>query len=353
MNRWVRIAMSVASLALAAGLIVYLPSIIGSLTGATMSWGQIGGLFAAVSWQMAALMTAVWLASLLAYTFVLTGSLPGLGHTQALTLNAAGSAVSNLLPFGGAAGVALTMAMTKGWGFPVGAIVASTLVSGVWNMIFRFLLPAVGILALLLSGTPLSPTVTKAGWAASGSLLALVVIVGAALFWDRGARVIGHGADRLVALSPKKIRPAERWASGAIHRLRADMAGVVRSGWLKMSLGMVFFLGFQWLILALCMAGTGSWVGTAQSIAVFALSRVLTSALATPSGAGFMEAGTALALIGFGAGEAQATAAAILFGFWTYTIEIPWGGLALGGWALLRRRDGRRESEPVTREKAS
>ncbi len=99
----------------------------------------------------------MWLASLLAYTFVLTGSLPGLGHTQALTLNAAGSAVSNLLPFGGAAGVALTMAMTKGWGFPVGAIVASTLVSGVWNMMFRFLLPAAGILALLLSGTAFPP----------------------------------------------------------------------------------------------------------------------------------------------------------------------------------------------------
>ncbi|GAB3905289.1 hypothetical protein GCM10027612_74590 [Microbispora bryophytorum subsp. camponoti] len=31
----------------------------------------------------------------------------------------------------------------------------------------------------------------------------------------------------------------------------------------------------------------------------------------------------------------------MLFGFWTYTIEIPWGGLALGGWALLRRRGTR------------
>lgn len=40
----------------------------------------------------------------------------------------------------------------------------------------------------------------------------------------------------------------------------------------------------------------------------------------------------------------------MLFGFWTYTIEIPWGGLALGGWSLLRRREARAasaEAEPA------
>jgi putative heme transporter len=38
---------------------------------------------------------------------------------------------------------------------------------------------------------------------------------------------------------------------------------------------------------------------------------------------------------------APAIATALLFGFWTYTIEIPFGGLALGAWALLRRRNAR------------
>lgn len=55
-----------------------------------------------------------------------------------------------------------------------------------------------------------------------------------------------------------------------------------------------------------------------------------------------MEGGVATLLIGaFGQPAGGATAAAVLFGFWTYTIEIPWGGLALGGWALLRRRETR------------
>src|SRR5690606_5240463 len=145
-------------------LVVLLPQIMRLLTGAEVSWAQIGAEFTRLSPPMIGLMTVLWLASLWAYTFVLTNSLPGLSHLQALTLNAAGSAVSNLLPFGGAAGVALTFAMTKGWGFATRAVVVSTLVSGIWNTLFRFILPAVGIVALLVAGKVPDPTVAKAAW---------------------------------------------------------------------------------------------------------------------------------------------------------------------------------------------
>jgi len=94
--------------------------------------------------------------------------------------------------------------------------------------------------------------------------------------------------------------------------------------------------------MACCLVATDSYPGPAETVAVFALSRVLTSAVITPSGAGIMEGGVAALLIGaFGQPASGATAAAILFGFWTYTIEIPWGALALGAWSLLRRRDSR------------
>ena len=53
------------------------------------------------------------------YSGVLTTSLPGLTHPQALVLNFAGSAVSNVVPFGGAAGVAATYTITMSWGLPV------------------------------------------------------------------------------------------------------------------------------------------------------------------------------------------------------------------------------------------
>ncbi|MFI7443255.1 YbhN family protein [Nonomuraea indica] len=335
-NKWLQIALSVLSLALAVALVVYLPQIVQALTGKEVSWRDVGAVFATLSPGVVALMAATWLLSLLAYTFVLTGSLPGLGRLQALTLNAAGSAVSNLLPFGGAAGVALTFAMTRSWGFANRSIVVMTLVSGIWNTLFRFVLPAVGIMALLLAGQVPNPQVARAGWVGAGSILVLCAVVAAALYWDRAAALLGRGLDGLARLVRLRARP-----SGALDRLRADTAGIVHTRWPGLSLGMVFFLGFQWVIMVVCMRATGAYPGLAESIAVFALSRVLTTALVTPSGAGIMEGGVAALLIVFGVGTPQATATALLFGFWTYTIEIPFGGLALGAWALLRRRDGR------------
>jgi uncharacterized membrane protein YbhN (UPF0104 family) len=336
-NKWLQITLSVLSLGLAVLLVIYLPQIVRTLTDKDVSWAQIGAVFGALGAGEIALMTAVWLLSLLAYTFVLTGSMPGLTHLQALTLNAAGSAVSNLLPFGGAVGVALSFAMTKGWGFANRSIVVMTLVSGIWNTLFRFILPAIGIIGLLMAGEAPNATIAAAGWTGAISILALCVIVAAALYWDRAADVLGRALGGLTRLLRIKAD-----VSGAFHKLRADTAEVVRKRWPGLSLGMVFFLGFQWAIMAVCMQATGAWPGLAQSIAVFALSRVLTSALITPSGAGIMESGVVLLLTSaFGVPLAPATATALLFGFWTYTIEIPFGGLALGAWALLRRRNSR------------
>ncbi|WP_433497528.1 lysylphosphatidylglycerol synthase domain-containing protein [Sphaerimonospora sp. CA-214678] len=344
MNRkWLQITLSALSLALAVALVVYLPRIVRVLTGAEVSWREIGHEFARMSLPAVALMAVLWLASLWAYTFVMTSALPGLTHLQALTLNAAGSAVSNLLPFGGAAGVALTFGMTRGWGFANRPIVVYTLVTGIWNTLFRFILPAVGIVCLLIAGRAPNPAVAQAGWAGAISILVLVAVVAAALYWDLAAALLGGALDALVRLLPRRFRPGEHAASAAIERLRGDTAGIIHRRWQALSLGMVAFLGLQCLIMACCLVVTGSYPGPAETVAVFALSRVLTTALVTPSGAGIMEGGVAALLVGaFGQPASGATAAAVLFGFWTYTIEIPWGGLALGGWALLRRRDGDR-----------
>jgi uncharacterized membrane protein YbhN (UPF0104 family) len=342
-KKWLQITLSAISLALAAALVFYLPQIVDALTGAKVSWHEIGHEFGRLSWSMIILMAALWLASLWAYTFVMTAALPGLTHPQALTLNAAGSAVSNLLPFGGAAGVAVTFGMTRGWGFTNRPIVVYTLVTGIWNTLFRFILPAVGIVSLLVAGKAANPTVEKAGWIGAASIFVLVAVVALALYWDRAAAVLGRALDGVVAFLPRRFRLSEHAASGAIERLRRDTAAVIHGRWAGLSLGMTAFLALQCLIMACCLIATGSYPGPAETVAVFALSRVLTSALVTPSGAGIMEGGVATLLIGaFGQPAGGATAAAVLFGFWTYTIEIPWGGLALGAWTLLRRREERR-----------
>ncbi|WP_222719277.1 lysylphosphatidylglycerol synthase domain-containing protein [Actinokineospora xionganensis] len=328
-----RVALSAVSLGLAVLMVVYLPRIVHALTGNPVSWQEIGARFGQLDTGMIVLMAVVWLASLLAYTVVLTNSLPGLTTGRALALNAAGSAVSNLLPFGGAAGVALTFAMARSWGFHGRPIMVMTLVSGVWNTLFRFVLPAVGIIALLVAGQAPDPMVARACWVSAVSILLLVAVVAAALYWDAAAARLGRVLDAVVRLARLRFH-----ASAALDRLRADTAGIVGTRWPGLSAGMIGFLGAQWLVLLSCLWAAGAYPGLAQSIAVFALSRVLTTVLITPSGAGVMEGGVVLMLTAFGIEPIAATVAALLFGFWTYTVEIPFGAIILAGWTLGNRR---------------
>ncbi|MGN6723747.1 MAG: hypothetical protein ACTHJM_14145, partial [Marmoricola sp.] len=60
-------------------------------------------------------LTVLWFVGLLIYSFVLTGALRGLNTGQALTLNLTGSAVANVMPFGGAVGMSLNYYMLRAW----------------------------------------------------------------------------------------------------------------------------------------------------------------------------------------------------------------------------------------------
>src|SRR5450759_5170445 len=86
------------------------------------------------------------------YTFTLTGSLPGLRHVHALIVNLCGSSAGNFFPGGGAAGVAVTYAAFRSWGFSRRAISTSIVVTGVWNILARMILPVAALIALLVAG---------------------------------------------------------------------------------------------------------------------------------------------------------------------------------------------------------
>ena len=119
-RRRVRTLLSLASLVAAAALIVWgMPAVSG------LRWSQILAELSGLRFWQLVILTALWLAGLWAYSFVLTASLPGLRNWQGFTLNTVGSAVSNLLPFGGAAGVAVLYALTAGWGFTRRAVLGS------------------------------------------------------------------------------------------------------------------------------------------------------------------------------------------------------------------------------------
>src|SRR5438552_2194238 len=93
------------------------------------SWDVTSDRIASVPVAQLWLLIAVWIAGLWAHTFVLQAALPGLTTRRAFALNLSGSSLSNVLPFGGAAGIGLNYAMLRSWGYSRGEITTFAMVT--------------------------------------------------------------------------------------------------------------------------------------------------------------------------------------------------------------------------------
>jgi uncharacterized membrane protein YbhN (UPF0104 family) len=311
---------------------------------AKTSWGDIWRVISTIPLSQVLGFQALMLAGLWCYTFTFTGSLRGLSHIKALVINLCGSSVSNLLPGGGAVGMAATYAMCRSWGFSRRATSTSVIVTGVWNVLARIALPVVAIATLYIGGVTLPPVLTELGLAGLFSGVALIAAVVAVMVSERAAQTIGAFLDRL-------LRPLLRWfarrrsattadvastmsVEELVRDLRARINDVVRWGWLRMTLGMVGFFGMYYLLFVLIMRSTGVSLPLNLLFAAYAIGRLLTAVGITPGGVGVTETATAAVLVGWGADPAEATAGVVLFSLFTHVMEVPLGGIGWLAWSV-------------------
>lgn len=281
----------------------------------------------------------VWLVVMLTYTGVLTAALPGLKHSQALVMNFAGSAVSNIVPFGGAVGVAATYAMGLSWGFAVPSITLSILVTGIWNVFTKLGLPVIALAVLVLAGHATAGLVAPAliGFLLlAAGVVALGMVLRSEQLAVRVAGLVGRVGD-LIARIVK--RPwTSGWRQGVLD-FRHESIGLLRERWRSLTLWMLVYNAGQYVLLLLCVRALGAnndELGWVEVLAAFAFANILTTIAVTPSGVGFVEAGTVAALIAFGGQEAGSAAAVFLFRGFTYAMEIPLGALGWAVWATRR-----------------
>ncbi len=313
-------------------VVVLFVEVLPRVTGA--SWSETGKVLDRLGPTDLLLMTLLWLVNMASYTWVLTSALPGLNHPQALTVNLAGSAVSNTVPFGGAVGVGATYGMCMSWGFTPAAITLSILVTGFWNVFAKLGLPALALGLLLLMGEATGGE----GLAAIIGLVLLaatLVVFALVLKSDRLAHRIGHLVEVVGSALLRLVRrpPLDSLESRVVE-FRDSSIDLVRRKWLALTIWMVIYnvLQFSLLMLSLrLLGGEDTGLGFAEVFAAFAFARLLGVIPITPSGAGFVEVGLAGALKTFGADPALAAAATVLFSVFTYWIEIPAGAV---GWLV-------------------
>jgi uncharacterized membrane protein YbhN (UPF0104 family) len=324
----------VAGLVLAVGLLGW-----GFPRFAKTTWGEVWNHVEAVSaWEALGFLGLV-LVGLGCYTFTFTGSLPGLSHWRAFIVNICGSSVSNLLPGGGAVGLAATYTILRSWGFKNRDVSTSAIVTGVWNTLARIALPIVAIVMLWFGNDGLPTSLTSAALAATVSGLALLGVFVAILASEKAAQTIGKGLDRLLAPLFRRRRRTMS-IDALVHDMRSRINEVVRGGWLQMTLGMIGFFGFYYVLFVLIMHSVGVFLPLGILFAAFAIGRLLTAVGVTPGGVGVTESATAIALVGWGADGTPAATGVILFSIFTHLMEVPLGALGWLVWSMSPRAKG-------------
>ncbi|WP_192796781.1 lysylphosphatidylglycerol synthase transmembrane domain-containing protein [Serinicoccus kebangsaanensis] len=295
------------------------------------SWAQIGAQLGRVRPGTALVMALLLLAGLFSYTWVLIGSLPGLGHVQALKANAVSATAANLLPLGGAVGIALMGGMFRSWGFALRSISTSILVTGLWNLLARVALPILGALVLVAGPVDAPDVVIRGAWVAGALGLLLVLVAGVFVLSDGAARVIARTARRgLAVVGATTIRgqAPDELLTDQRHRV----AGVVRSGGLTMALGMtgqfVLLFGLYWFAAHV----VGLDLPLAELVCAYTFRQLLTVVAVTPGGLGVTEVGTAGMLVLLGGDPGAASATALLYAIYAHVVVVPFGLGAVAAW---------------------
>jgi uncharacterized membrane protein YbhN (UPF0104 family) len=327
-TRLVKLALSIGVAAAALGWALPRASGVG--------WTQIGEAVAALSVGELALLAVVWLAGLWVHTLALTAAMPGLSSARALFLNLTGSAVSNLLPLGGAAGTVANYTMSRAWGFTSSAFARWALVTNIWDTLAKLVLPGVALCWLAVAGIDGGGTLTQAAGVGALLLVAAVLGVRALVARDGAARALGHLADRLVRAVGRPLPQHGGYAAWAV-RLRRDSADLVAGAWGRLTVGKAAYAVFQAGLLWLCLACIGTAPGAAVVFAAFAVERLLSMLVVTPGATGFVEVGMTGLLVGLGADPVTAAAGVLVYRAITVGLEIPVGGVGLLWWWVVRR----------------
>ena len=301
------------------------------------SYGSVWASIGAMTWPQALLIAAAAAGSMVASWIVICSALPSVRLREAAAVNLGSSAVANTLPAGGALAMGVSWAMLSGWGISTADYVLYTLVSGIWNVFARLILP---VLALLVMVTVSRPGAGLIAAAATGLALLAATAAGLGLLLhsEPFALRAGRALQRALAVACRLARrPPPPGAAGWLPGFRDRAAALLAARRWQITAAMAVGNLALWLVLLACLRGVGlsqAQVPWQTSLAAFAFVRLLTMLPVTPGGIGITELGL-VGILAADAGHratAQVTAAVLLYRAVTYLPPIPLGAVACLVW---------------------
>ena len=332
-SRW-RVLEVAAGLAVVALVFAYLlPKI--------ADYGQVWSAISTLSWP--------WILALLATStlFILSDAppwlavLPGLGFFNALRMDLAGSALSQVVPGGAAVNVATQYGMLRNWGFEGPPVVLAVSLTTLWSQFATFAFPVLAIALLSLDGghDVALRTVALAGLIIVAMLAGVLV---AALWSPRMAKQLGDKAARIATRLNAIVRKRPvQWNGDELVRFRSSAIDLLRHRWAALTAATLANQLTVFLVLVVSLRALGitrSEVDVVEAFAAWSLVRALGSIPITPGGLGVQEVALSGALVGFGAHNAAAVAATLLYRALTFLPSVVLGLAAASTYNLGKTR---------------
>jgi uncharacterized protein (TIRG00374 family) len=288
-----------------------------------------------LSWQDWTLLAGAVVLNLATFPPPWMAALPGLGYREGMAMTQASTALSIVSPAGAAVGMAASYSMLRSWKYPAAAVGLAVAVAGLWNQLANLAFPVVA-LALLTLEDESHPALQTA--ALVGVVVLAVAVVGFALVLSRAerARRIGGLAAGLASRALRLVRRAPvEWGGESFVRFRSRALVLLRRRWHVITLATLAGHLTVFVLLLVCLRVTGvteSEVTTIEAFAAWALVRILGALPLTPAGVGIVEVGLTGALVAFGAPNAEAVAATLLYRALTVLPTLALGLLAAATW---------------------
>lgn len=319
-------------------LVIVFAGILPQLADYGSAWDAIG----AMSTVSLVLLLGATILNIIVYVWPYQAALPGIAYGPAFVVRQTSFAISNGVPAGGAFGLGVQYTMLGDYGYGAGPATAAIGITSVWNTLVTLALPVLAVVALLVVGE------TEA-WVYSAAALGLIVVgflVGMLVLLfksEAAAHRLGSLADRLVTRAAAVLRKTvDLGLAEKLLDFRSSTIEVVRSRALRITLTNVLQQFVQFLVLYLALLGIQG--GTDQTtfpevLAAFSIGRLGSFIPLTPGGLGTVDALITGILVSFGAVEADALAATLL---WRASTFFPQILIGVGTFLYWRRRKNRR-----------
>ena len=292
-----------------------------------------------LGWRDVLVLVAVTVLNLATFVPPWMVALPGLRFRQAFMLSQASTAISMVSPAGAAVGMAGSYTLLRSWGFSASAVALAVALAGVWNQLANLTFP-IAALALLTGVDQDHPALRTAALAGLVVLMLVLAAFVLALSSARRARRIGGLVARLTThVKGWFRRDPVTWGGEGLARFRASALGLLRRRWHVLTAATLVGNLTVFLLLLVCLRAVGisaseiSWI---EAFAAWSLVRILGALPITPGGVGIVEVGLSGALVAFGASNADAVAATLLYRALTVLPTLGLGMLAAATWRRHR-----------------